>query len=75
MAWWIHDIRRELGITVLMVEHDMGLVSKVSDRVLAMNQGQVLALGEPAAVQAHPGVVEAYLGGSQDLSSLRRERT
>ncbi|MCZ2292888.1 MAG: ATP-binding cassette domain-containing protein, partial [Burkholderiales bacterium] len=74
MAWWIHDIRRELGITVLMVEHDMGLVSKVSDRVLAMNQGQVLALGDPATVQAHPGVVEAYLGGSQDLSSLRRER-
>ncbi|ODU09764.1 MAG: ABC transporter ATP-binding protein [Rubrivivax sp. SCN 71-131] len=74
MAWWIHDIRREFGITVLMVEHDMGLVSRVSDRVLAMNQGQVLALGDPAAVQAHPGVVEAYLGASQDLGSLRRER-
>ena len=72
MAFWIDDIRREFGTTVLMVEHDMSLVSRVSDRVLAMNQGEVLALGTPAEVQAHPGVVEAYLGGSQDLSSLRR---
>jgi len=73
MAWWIQDIRSELGITVLMVEHDMGLVSKVSDRVLAMNQGQMLALGTPAEVQAHPGVIEAYLGSIDDVSSLRRE--
>jgi branched-chain amino acid transport system ATP-binding protein len=72
MAFWIHDIRDELGITVLMVEHDMSLVSKVSDRVLAMNQGEVLALGTPAEVQAHPGVIEAYLGSSDDLASLRR---
>ena len=47
MACWIQDIQRDLGITVLMVEHDMSLVSKVSDRVLAMNQGEVLALGTP----------------------------
>jgi branched-chain amino acid transport system ATP-binding protein len=72
MVFWIDDIRREYGITVLMVEHDMSLVSKVSDRVLAMNQGEVLALGKPAEVQAHPGVIEAYLGSSDDLSSLRR---
>ena len=72
MAFWIDDIRREFGTTVLMVEHDMSLVSRVSDRVLAMNQGEVLATGTPAEVQAHPGVIEAYLGGSQDLSSLRR---
>jgi branched-chain amino acid transport system ATP-binding protein len=74
MAFWIQDIRADLGITVLMVEHDMSLVSRVSDRVLAMNQGEVLALGTPAKVQAHPGVIEAYLGAAEDASSLRRAR-
>ncbi|WP_374669782.1 ABC transporter ATP-binding protein [Ramlibacter sp.] len=73
MAFWIQDIKHELGITVLMVEHDMSLVSKVSDRVLAMNQGEVLATGSPREVQTHPGVIEAYLGSVDDMSSLRRE--
>ncbi|MBZ0226734.1 MAG: ABC transporter ATP-binding protein [Comamonas sp.] len=72
MAFWIEDIASDLGITVLMVEHDMSLVSRVSDRVLAMNQGEVLALGTPAEVQAHPGVIEAYLGTIDDVSNLRR---
>ncbi|WP_281972113.1 ABC transporter ATP-binding protein [Ruegeria faecimaris] len=62
MRWWIDDIRRQMGITVLMVEHDMALVSGVSDRVLAMADGAMLALGTPAQVQSHPAVVEAYLG-------------
>ena len=73
MAFWIQDIKHELGITVLMVEHDMTLVSKVSDRVLAMNMGEVLAMGTPQEVQTHPGVIEAYLGSMDDMSSLRRE--
>jgi branched-chain amino acid transport system ATP-binding protein len=73
MAFWIQDIKHELGITVLMVEHDMRLVSKVSDRVLAMNQGEVLAMGTPHEVQTDPGVIEAYLGSIDDVSSLRRK--
>ena len=72
MAFWIQDIKNELGITVLMVEHDMSLVSKVSDRVLAMNQGEVLAMGTPREVQTDSGVIEAYLGSVDDVSSLRR---
>jgi len=62
MAFWIEDIKRHLGVTVLMVEHDMNLVSRVSDRVLALNMGAVIAEGTAAEVQAHPAVVEAYLG-------------
>jgi len=72
MAFWIADIKNDLGVTVLMVEHDMALVSKVSDRVLAMNQGEVIALGTPREVQGDAGVIEAYLGSEGDVSSLRR---
>jgi branched-chain amino acid transport system ATP-binding protein len=63
MAFWIQDIRTLLGITVLMVEHDMSLVSAVSDRVVALNYGRVIAVGTPREVQEHPDVVKAYLGG------------
>ncbi len=63
MAFWIQDIRTLLGITVLMVEHDMRLVSAVSDRVLALNYGRPIAAGDAREVQEHPEVVKAYLGG------------
>jgi branched-chain amino acid transport system ATP-binding protein len=63
MAFWIQDIKNLLGITVLMVEHDMTLVSAVSDRVLALNYGRPIAMGSPREVQGHPEVMRAYLGG------------
>ena len=63
LAFWIDDIQNDLGITVIMVEHDMSLVSEAADRVLCMNMGQVLALGTPEAVQSDPAVIAAYLGG------------
>ncbi len=62
VAFWIEDMRRDMGLTVLMVEHDMGLVTQVSDRVLAVANGRPLALGTAAEVQADPEVQAAYLG-------------
>ncbi len=62
LAFWIDDIRGDLGVTVIMVEHDMSLVAEAADRVLCMNMGESLALGTPAEVQANEGVIAAYIG-------------
>ena len=62
VAFWIDDIKIDLGITILMVEHDMSLVTEVSDRVLAMNDGRTIAEGTSDEVQNHPDVLRAYLG-------------
>jgi len=63
MAFWIEDIKNLLGISVLMVEHDMKLVAAVSDRVLVLNYGRPLATGTPLEVQHRPEVIRAYFGG------------
>ena len=65
MAWWIEDMQKDLGLTILMVEHDMSLVNRVSDRVLAVAEGKPLAQGTAAEVQADPVVIEAYLGSEE----------
>ena len=62
LSFWLEDINEELGITVIMVEHDMNLVSIASDEVLAMADGKTITFGAPAAVQSHPEVLRAYLG-------------
>jgi len=62
LTFWIEDIKEDLGVTILMIEHDMSLVTSVSDRVLAMNAGRVLALGSSSEIQANPDVIAAYLG-------------
>lgn len=72
MARFILDAREEWGITVLMVEHDMGMVMDLSDHVVVLNFGQVIADGTASQVQADPEVIRAYLG-SGDISALRKK--
>jgi len=62
MARFILDIREELDIPMILVEHDMGLVMDLADRVLVMDFGQPVAVGPPAEIQHHPDVIRAYLG-------------
>lgn len=62
LAFWIDDIRHVLGITVIMIEHDMSLVSDIADRVLVLNHGEVLTGGTPDEVKSDPRVIKAYLG-------------
>lgn len=71
MARFILDVKEEWGVTILMVEHDMGLVMDISDHVVVLNFGQVIAAGQPAAIQTNPEVITAYLG-SGDVGDLSR---
>ena len=62
IARFILDIRDELGVTVVMVEHDMGIVMDISDRIAVLNHGALIAEGTPAEISSNQAVVEAYLG-------------
>src|SRR5690606_13023687 len=62
MGFWIRDIRHETGAAIIMVEHDMRLVARTSDRVAVLSDGKVLTEGTPTEVQRHPEVRAAYLG-------------
>jgi branched-chain amino acid transport system ATP-binding protein len=65
----IRDIRDRLQVTVLLVEHHMGLVMGVSDKVVALNFGKKIAEGTPAEVRAHPEVIRAYLGADEEVAA------
>ena len=62
VAFWIEDINQDYGATIIMVEHDMNLVSRASNRVMALANGAVLAVGSAEEIQNHPEVLRAYLG-------------
>jgi branched-chain amino acid transport system ATP-binding protein len=62
MVRFILDIQKERDITVVLVEHDLGVVMDISDRIYVLDFGQVIGAGRPAEVAANPDVIEAYIG-------------
>jgi branched-chain amino acid transport system ATP-binding protein len=62
MARFILDLQEERGMTILLIEHDMGMVMDISNHVAVLNFGQLIASGTPQHVRNHPDVIEAYLG-------------
>jgi branched-chain amino acid transport system ATP-binding protein len=67
LMFWIKDIRDVFGVTILVVEHDMNLIMDISDRILALNYGSVIAEGTPEEIQRHPEVLKAYLGEEEEV--------
>jgi ABC-type branched-subunit amino acid transport system ATPase component len=63
-------IREELGLTLLVIEHDVPMILALSDRVIAMDTGSVIAVGTPDEIRVHPEVERSYLGG--DVAVIQR---
>ena len=68
LSFWMSDIQEELGITILLVEHNMRFVQQVSDHVLALDFGEAITQGSPTDVLNHPEVMKAYLGEEDALA-------
>jgi branched-chain amino acid transport system ATP-binding protein len=62
VSFWLEDIKHDLGVTLVMVEHDMNLVGNVADRVMAINDGKLIAIGTPDEIRENSEVQQAYLG-------------
>ncbi len=68
MASYILDIREQLGITQILIEHDLGFVMDLSQEILVLNFGTIIVYGEPAQVAKHPEVIRAYMGDSVEAT-------
>ena len=62
----IRFLRQQHGITVLLIEHDMGMVMEISDHIIVLDHGDVIARGAPQAIQANASVIAAYLGAEEE---------
>ena len=67
MIFWVKDIQDELGVTILLIEHDMKMVMDISERILVINFGKTIMEGDPEEVQKNPEVLKAYLGEDEGI--------
>jgi branched-chain amino acid transport system ATP-binding protein len=75
MARYVLDLNKELGMTIVMIEHDMGVVMDLSDRVIVLDFGKVIAAGTPDEVMANEHVKRAYLGEEDGFLEDLHEET
>ena len=68
LIFWIKDIQDELGLTILLIEHDMKMVMDISDLILVINFGKQITEGKPEGIQKHPEVLKAYLGEDEVIA-------